>query len=180
MKTYIAILRGINVSGQKLIKMQDLKLHLEKMGFSNIKTYIQTGNVIFGSVEVNAKKVEAGVVKCIKANFGFDVPVIIRTAEEWIEAVNNNPFSKQPEIEVDKLHVVFLEKELEKAYMNMVGKKDFTPDEYLFGKKEIYIYCPNGYAKTKLSNSFFEKILNQKTTTRNWKTVNKILEIAIN
>ena len=180
MNTYIAILRGINVSGQRLIKMQDLKLHLEKFEFFNIKTYIQSGNIIFSSNELNTKKIGADVVKCIKANFGFEAPVIIRKAEEWIEVVNNNPFIKQPEIEVDKLHVVFLEKKLEKIYISKVEKKDFTPDEFLFNKKEIYLYCPNGYAKTKLSNNFFEKVLHQKATTRNWKTVNKILEIAIN
>ncbi len=180
MNTCIAILRGINVSGQRLIKMQDLKLHLGKFEFFNIKTYIQSGNVIFSSNEQNTKKIEADVVKCIKANFGFEVPVIIRKAEEWIEVVNNNPFIKQPEIEVDKLHVVFLEKEPEKVYISKVEEKDFTPDEFLFIKKEIYLYCPNGYARTKLSNNFFEKLLNQKATTRNWKTVNKILEIAIN
>lgn len=180
MNTYIAILRGINVSGQKLIKMQDLKLHLGKFGFFNIKTYIQSGNIIFSSNELNAKKIEADVVKCIKANFGFEVPVIIRKTEEWIEVVSNNPFIKQPEIEIDKLHVVFLEKELDKVYLSKVEKKDFTPDEFLLNKKEIYLYCPHGYAKTKLSNNFFEKVLNQKATTRNWKTVNKILEIAIN
>ena len=168
------------MSGQKLIKMQDLKLHLEKFRFSNIRTYIQSGNVIFSSNELNAKKIEIDMVKCIKANFGFEVPVIIRKAEEWIEVVNINPFIRRPEIEIDKLHVVFLEKELEKVYISKVEKKNFTPDEFLFIKKEIYLYCPNGYAKTKLSNNFFEKVLHQKATTRNWKTVNKILEIAIN
>ena len=178
MKVYIAILRGINVSGQKKIKMQDLHEQLKNLNFYNTRTYIQSGNIIFESEENNSDKIKNSIENCIQDGFGFDIPVIIRTKGEFKEIIDRNPFMKRPQIKLDKLHVTFLSNIPELDKLSDLKNVNFLPDEFVISGKEVYIYCPDGYGKTKLNNTFFEKKLAQNATTRNWKTVNKLLEIT--
>ena len=179
MQTYISILRGINVSGQKKILMVDLKLLLEKMKFENVTTYIQSGNVVFkSSTELTdlelSKKIETEIFKKYK----FEVPVIIRTQQELENVISSNPFLKEKNINIEKLHVTFLSEKPNKGLLESIAHLNFSPDRFFINGKEVYLYIPESYGETKLSNKFFENKLKVTATTRNWKTVNKLGEIA--
>jgi uncharacterized protein (DUF1697 family) len=175
---YIALLRGINVGGQRIIKMTDLKDTLEANGFKNVKTYIQSGNVIFDYEPTDTKKLANQIEMKISQAYGFSVKTITRTQSEFESIINNNPFINEPNIDVDKLHVTFL---LEIPRPNLASILDIKKEEtekFLIVSREIYLYLPHGYGNTKLNNSMFEKKLNTNATTRNWKTVNKLLELS--
>jgi uncharacterized protein (DUF1697 family) len=179
MPTYISILRGINVSGSKLLKMAELKGMLEKLGFEDVVTYIQSGNAIFKTSKKDLpEKISETIAKAIQKKFGFDVPVITTSAGELKKVIDNNPFIKRKGIQPDKLHVTFLGTLPESSLVTVVEKFDFFPDEFMISGREIYIHCPGGYGNTRLSNNFFENKLKVRATTRNWNTVNKLWEMA--
>ena len=179
MQTYISILRGINVGGSKPLKMIDLKAMLEKLGFEDVVTYIQSGNVVFKTpTNEPAEKISETIEKAIQKKFGFDVPVITTSADELKKVIHNNPFIKRKGIQLDKLHVTFLGTLPESSFVTVVAKLDFSPDEFVIRGREIYLHCPDGYGNTRLSNNFFENKLFVKATTRNWNTVNKLWEMA--
>ena len=177
MSRYISILRGINVSGQKAIKMADLKTLYEKLQLENVSTYIQSGNVVFDSpIKPTNKLIENAIEK----RYGFSVPVILRTDKEWIKIIASNPFAKDPNKDVNKMHIVFLVDNPALTSMDKLEKAKHPSEEYALNGREVFLYCPNGYGKTKLSNTFIEKTLKTTATTRNWKTVNKLKDIATN
>lgn len=178
MQTYISILRAINV-GQKKILMTDLKSLYEELKFKEVTTYIQSGNVIFKTDkkipdQALAKKIEQAIAK----KYHFDVPVIIRTVDEMKKTIAANPFLKQRGINLEKLHVTFLAENPEQANVKNIQDLDYKPDKFNIMGKDIYLYCPNGYGITKLSNGFFENKLGVTATTRNWRTVNILAELA--
>ena len=178
MTTFITILRGINVSGQKKIRMDELKTILEKLKFQNIRTYIQSGNIIFKDGENNPGELVKKIENAIFDNYGFQVPVIIRDYEQLLKIKGNNPFLKQKDNDITKLYVTFLAGEPQKEYAEQINTFNDPVDKFIIKGTEIYLFCPGGYGKTKLSNSFFERKLKITATTRNWKTVNKLVEIA--
>lgn len=179
MSTYISMLRGINVSGQKKILMPELKALYEGFGFSKVITYIQSGNVIF-STEHNASTLALSTLieKAILQKYRFNVPVIIRTIDEMQAVINANPFTKEAGQMTEKLYVTFLDDEPALNAFDKINPFDFLPDKFKFYNREIYLDCAAGYGATKLSNSFFENKLKLKATTRNWNTVKKLLELA--
>ena len=179
MQTFISLLRGINVSGQKKIRMADLKSLYENLEFKEVSTYIQSGNVTFKSNEESpdlelAKKIEQAI--CQK--YQFEVPVVVRNANEWKNVISANPFLKEKTIDVEKLYVTFLSKIPGKAALQSIHQFDFSPDRFIIIEKEVFLYIPEGYGETKLSNKFFENKLKVTATTRNWKTINKLFEIV--
>ena len=179
METYISILRGINVGGKNKIKMNDLKELYEELKFKNIITYIQSGNIIFNSNQKAAdqniaKQIEKGISK----KFNLDVAAVIRTINELKNIIKINPFLTMPGIDIEKLHVTFLEKVPGQIELDNTKKHDYTPDKFIIAGREVFLYCPGGYGKSKLSNNFFENKLKVKATTRNWKTVKKLVELA--
>ncbi len=176
MTTYICILRGINVSGKNKILMQDLKALFESMNFKNVKTYIQSGNVVFDAK--SAKNLETIIQKKIKEQYGFDVPIIIRTVDEITSILTQNPYLNQKNIELDKLHITFLSETPTKENLSKINTYNFEPDVFEIIGNEVYLHCPNGYGNTKLSNTFFEYKLKVTATTRNWKTVNEIAKLC--
>jgi uncharacterized protein (DUF1697 family) len=178
MKTFISILRGINVSGQRKIQMTDLKALYEALKFTNVITYIQSGNVIFKSKSASDQKLAKRIEDAIYERYNFNVPVIIRTVEEMEHAISVNPFLKQSKIDIEKLHITFLAEIPEQENVESIRNIDYSPDKFIILDKEVYLYCPNGYGITKLSNNFFEQKLKIKATTRNWRTVNKLFEMA--
>ena len=174
--TYIALLRGINVSGHKKIKMPDLKAMFEALGFTNVRTYIQSGNVVFESN--SAKDLESKISAKIQAQFGFEVSVICRTAKEMEQVIARNPYAGMESFETEKLYVTFLQETPSKEKLEALKAFTFEPEMYTVSGKEIYVYCFNGYGNTKLENSFFEKKLKVAASTRNWRTVNKLIEMS--
>ena len=176
MQTYIALLRGINVSGQKKITMAELKVIFEKLNFENVRTYIQSGNVIFESTKTNetdlATKTNAEILK----HYGFDVPTLVLTSSYIKRVLKNNPWNKDKN--TDQMYFTFLHKIPTEEYIELVSNISHPPEEFVIDKDVIYFYSPNGYGRAKMNNNFFENKLKVKATTRNWKTLNKILEIT--
>lgn len=176
METYIALLRGINVSGHKPVPMQALKALFETMGFEQVRTYIQSGNVVFRAAEKDPAGLAVRLEEKIAAQFGFHVPVLVRRAKEIQQALARNPFLQQAGLVAGMLHVTFLAAEPEGS-----GKLDggnYGTDQYHIVGREVYLYCPQGYGRTKLTNTFLENKLGRQATTRNLKTVQQLLRMA--
>ena len=179
MQVFVSILRGINVSGQKKILMADLKALYEGLKFKDVTTYIQSGNVIFKSDSklsdaALAEKIEAAILK----KYSFTVPVIVRNIHQLENIISGNPFLKEKKIDLEKLHVTFLSEIPGKSALDAIKMQDYSPDQFSVVRQEVFLNTPGGYGETKLSNKFFENKLKVTATTRNWKTVNKLLEIA--
>lgn len=172
---FISLLRGINVSGQKKIKMADLKVLYERLGLANVLTYIQSGNVIFES-DSSAGELIAQLEKAIQEAYGFDVPVQVIASEDLIQIAAANPFL--PADDISKLHLTLLATEPNESLLKNIAIDPKSGDEFKASGKAIYLKCPNGYGRTKLTNTFFESKLKTKATTRNWKTVLKVIELT--
>lgn len=178
MKTYISILRGINVSGHKLIKMDALRNLYENMGFSNVTTYVQSGNVIFRGEDIELKILEKQISQQIEKEFGFQVPVIVLSIEKLQQIIDNNPFAEDKNKDQSFFHVTFLSSRPDKYDTNTIEDKKQNEEEISFSDNAVYLYCPNGYGRTKLTNNFLEAKLKVGATTRNWKTTQELLKIA--
>ncbi len=178
MPTYIAMLRGINVSGHKIVKMEKLRGSFSALGFGDVQTYVQSGNVVFEAKSDSAASVAKKIEEKIKRDFGFSVPVFLTTPERMAETIKRNPFLKSAEIDQSKLHVTFLSADAPKTASEQLQPLAVTPEQFHIIGWEIYLYCPNGYGNTKLSNTTIEKKLSVGATTRNWKTVNALLAMA--
>ena len=178
MAIYISLLRGINVGGHKRIKMDQLRASFEALGFESVKTYIQSGNVVFKSGKTSpaalSKKIEAKILK----DFGFPVSVMTRTADELRNIVASNPFLKQGGIDPEKLHVMFLSEAPAPAALKELTAVTVAPDRCHCSGQEIYFYLPNGVSKSVLWNSPVDRILAVVTTTRNLKTVNSMHQMC--
>ena len=175
---YISILRGINVGGKRKILMADLKKLYEKLDFEEVETYIQSGNVIFNFNKNQAiESITDTIRKAIQEHYGFEVPVIVRTVEEWRYLVENNPFLKEGITDIERLHVTFLVDVPEKELVEKSQTVDSGLDKFHLSGKDVFIFCSAGYSDSKLTNGFFETKLKQTATTRNWKTVMKLHEM---
>ena len=175
MHTYISILRGINVSGQKKIIMTDLVKLYEDLGFTDVKTYIQSGNVVFNSTKkVSNSMLVKQIETKINEIYGFLVPVIIRTVDELSKIIASNPFKNETS---DNLYITFLSNLPNSNHLENLTELNYLLDEFIVIEKEIYLNV-SSYGTTKLSNSFFENKLKVTATTRNWNTVNKLLAIS--
>lgn len=177
MKTYLALLRGINVSGHNMIKMDALKKMLENMGFQNVETYIQSGNVFVDSEEENFASIGFKIKQEISKVFGYDVPAVMVSKEDLERCLINNPYLKQKECDTKKLYVAFISKELSPLALNDLKISNFKPDEAAIDSSRIYIKYEIGAGKTKLDQKYIEKKLNVVATMRNWNTVTKLLEM---
>jgi uncharacterized protein (DUF1697 family) len=174
MTTYISMLRAINVGGQKKIPMDALRGLYNGLGFDHVQTYVQSGNVVFDSAEPEAA-VLAGLIEAqIEQAFGFDVLVIVRDAPYFQHIIAANPFVKAG-ADITKLHVTFLYSTADLGGLSLPAAGD---DQFAPGEQAVYLFCPNGYGKTKLSNDFFERKLKVPATTRNWNTVNALYQLA--
>lgn len=178
MTTYISILRGINVSGQKLIKIDALRKSYENMGFHNVTTYLQSGNVIFTGNEFEINDLEQKISQQIEKDIGFEVPVIVLTIDKLQKVIENNPFLKEPDKDQAFLHVTFLSTKPDHFDRVTIEDKKQNGEEIFFTDIAVYLYCPNGYGRTKLNNNFLEAKIKVGATTRNWKTTNELLKIA--
>ncbi len=176
-KKFIALLRGINVSGQKKIKMTDLKKLFEDVDFTNIQTYIQSGNVIFDSDNPDLKFIKSRIAMKIKSKYGFDVDTIITTNAKLKYVLNHNNFARK-NAEAEKLYVTFLDEKPDYAAVLKLKNTDYKPEDFIIDNDVIYLYLPNGYGKSKLNNNLFETRLKTRATTRNWKTINALYELS--
>jgi uncharacterized protein (DUF1697 family) len=179
MQTLISFLRGINMTGHNSLKMNDLCHLFKDLGFPDAETYIQSGNVIFShhgreSVSVISKRIERAILE----RFNYNIPVMIRTIKEINELLFSNPFLKEDYFDPAKMAVIFLHEKCKISQIQKVADIDYPPDRFKISGSEIFIYCPNGFGRTKIYTNFFEKKMGVTGTGRNWKTITTILDIA--
>lgn len=177
MKTHLALLRGINVSGHNMIKMDALKKALENYGFKNVETYIQSGNVFIDSDEENAASVGFQIKQEIFKVFGHEVPVIVINQSDLEACFANNLFVNGDNVDTKKLYVAFLSKEISSGAMNDLKMSQVKPDEAQIDGNKIFIKYAIGAGKTRFDQKYIEKKLNLVATIRNWNTVTKLLEM---
>lgn len=175
MNIYIALLRGINVGGNHMIKMSELKSMMESIGVSRVKTYIQSGNIIFESVE-GAKDLQQKIEEEIKLEFGFSISVIIRTSEELNRVIKNCPFREDTLTEGEGVHVSFLSKAPSEEKINLLMKSSSDKEELHIQGKDMYLLIRQGVKNSKLFTNLHK--LGIPATVRNWRTVNKLAAMA--
>lgn len=176
---YISILRGINVGGKRKLLMADLKVCYTKLGFKNIVTYIQSGNVIFESDENNDElSLSKNIENAIKDTFAYDVPVIVRTVNDLELIIRENPYIQSETYDIERLHLTFLADNPDEKLKQSIKTMDYEPDGFTIKENNAYVFCSGKYSDSKLNNQFFEKKLKVQATTRNWKTVLKLYELA--
>lgn len=178
MKTFISMLRGINVSGQKMIKMAELKSVLEELPVKNVRTYIQSGNIIFDSSSSKPDQLSKIISDKILDHWKFEVPVITIEKSEFKNAFDQNPFLKRKDCPTDRLYITFLSDEPKSEFIAKIDSSQFLPDEFIVIDKQIYLYVPVSYGNSKLNNNFFESKLKVKATTRNLKTVLELIRMS--
>ncbi len=174
--TYVALLRGINLGARNKVSMSDLRALFESLGAEDVETYVQSGNVVFRSGDDPATLTDA-IQKRISSDLGLSVSVLVRTRQELAKAFAANPFANDNR-EPTNLHVTFLAAKPEPGRVRKLDAKRAEPDEFRVVGQEIYLHCPNGYGRSKLTNAYFEKQLGVAATTRNWKTVTKLAELV--
>ena len=178
MPVYIAMLRGINVSGQNIIRMEDLRRICTKLGFRNVETYGQSGNAVFLAKGMPPSTLANHTTAALRDDLGLSVPVLIKTVDEIGDVVAGTPFPRETGIDVTKLHVTFLSAPVPARALKNLEALPKQSDQFRVGRREIYLYCPDGYGRTKLSNAALEKALSVVGTTRNWRTVTALLDKA--
>ena len=175
MQTFIALLRGINVGGHKKVPMVQLRELLSNSGLLNVKTYIQSGNVIFQSTNEDSKELEKTIQNSILDHFGFKVPVLMRTRTELSTIFNNCPFSDEKKSES---YFVMLSDVPDEMLVNEASQKTYPDDDYVILNDCIYLFCAKGYGRAKFNLNYFEKKLNIHATARNYKTMVKLLALS--
>ena len=177
MNVHVALLRGINVGGKNMLPMKDLAAMFTNAGCASVSTYIQSGNVVFEASPALSRRVPALIEKVIADRFGYQVPVVTRSGAELGKIVRGNPFLEAG-ADIGTLHVAFLADSPAQAKIKALDPNRSPPDEFAVRGREIYLQCPNGYGRTKLTNGYFDSKLATTSTVRNWRTVVKLLELA--
>jgi uncharacterized protein (DUF1697 family) len=178
MTIYVGLLRGINVAGKKIVRMENLRASFEALGFGQVRTYVQSGNVVFEASKTSTTGLSKKIGEKILSDYGFSVPLILRTSGEMTKVASDNPFLKEKKVDRSKLHVTFLSEPPAVTALKKLNALAPLPDRFHVEGREVYLCCPNGYGRTKLSNAAFERLLSVEATTRNWKTVNTLVGMS--
>jgi uncharacterized protein (DUF1697 family) len=176
MKTYIALFRGINVGGKNTLLMKELKILLENYDFQNVRTYIQSGNVVFQSRENNKQKISDKMSAAINKNYGFKPQVLVLNREELEEVIRSNPFNKG-ESGQKTLHAGFLESVPPDPDLPGLEKLKSGNEQFKLKNNIFYLYAPDGVGRSKLA-ARAEHLLGVRMTDRNWRTICKIMAIV--
>ncbi len=175
---YIALLRGINVNGQKLIKMAELKTIFEQIGYNYVITYIQSGNVLFTSNEKSTIVLQETIKTAILDRFGFDVDIQVLESETLNKIKENHPFLKGNDEQIKAIYYTLLAEKPKMELVNELGQLEQTTEFFKITDEAIYCFYPNGYGNSKWNNVFFEKKLKVSCTTRNFNTMQKLVELS--
>jgi uncharacterized protein (DUF1697 family) len=176
--TYISLLKGINVGGHNKIKMDALRQMYLKLGYTDVQSYIQSGNLIFRTNETDKQLIEQRITNGIAHDFGLNIAVLVLTETELEATLKNNPFSADSSDNPNYMYLTFLSEVPDQTLMDTIVPESYLPDKFCHWNKVIYVYCPGGYGNTKLTNAFFEKKLKLTATCRNLKTSEKLLAMA--
>lgn len=178
MNSFICLLRGINVGGAHKIKMADLRILLSSSGFQDITTYIQSGNILFRTELNSAHEIEDRVKTMLLEHYGYDINVIVLSIEELDFIISNNPFLNKEDNFSKLLVTTFKSAPNQSGIDDILKFVETTDDNLTFEKRFMYLHCPNGYGKTKLTSNLLDRKLGTSGTTRNWKTILKIKELS--
>ena len=171
---YIALLRGINVSGKNKLPMADLQALCAALGWQQVQTYIQSGNVYFEADEADVDVLAKALAQAIQEKFGYKVPVLVRPRPYFQQLAEAHPaLDEQPDPK--HLHVTLLAEAPTATAAASLEEQDWSPDRIWIKEKAAFLHCPNGYGRTKLTNGFLEKKLGVTATTRNWRTLQKLV-----
>ncbi|MEM9555111.1 MAG: DUF1697 domain-containing protein [Acidobacteriota bacterium] len=177
----IALLRGINVGGKNKLPMAELREIFAGVGCRDVVTYIQSGNVVYSVYDELAPRVAEAVSVAITARFGYEIPVVTRDAEELAVVVDGSPYVRDDLTDEQRkkaLHVAFLADEPPTDRIAALDPRRSPGDEFTVRGRTIYLFCPNGLARTKLTNAYFDSVLGTISTMRNWRTTLKLLELS--
>lgn len=174
---FVALLRGINVGGKNKLPMRELVAVFESVGCDQVRTYIQSGNVVYRAGSHLSKAVPAAVTRAIEQDYGYAVPVVTRTAAELAATVAENPFLSDG-ADPKSLHVAFLADKPSAAQVRLLDPERSPGDKFVVSGREVYLQCPNGLARTKLTNAWLDKSLGTVSTVRNWRTVGTLSDWA--
>lgn len=172
----VALLRGVNVGGKNKLPMKDIAAMFRKAGCDHVRTYIQSGNVLFRADPALAENIPSLISASILSGFGYRISVVTRTVSELQEVVNANPFADAG-VQADKLHVLFLASVPDRAHVEALDSNRSPGDEFAVLGREVFLHCPNGIARSKLTNNYFDSSLSTTSTARNWRTVRKLLDL---
>ena len=174
---YAALLRGINVGGNKKIAMAQLRELLDDLGHADVATILQSGNAVFTSPSQDPQALGAAIAGGIEDRFRMSVSVVIRTGEQLVTALRSSPLPGEPE-NPSRFFVAFLSAAPAAAAIEAIGAQSFDPDKIWVSGQEAYLWCPAGAAETMLTNAFIEKRLGVTATSRNWNTVTKLVGLT--
>jgi len=172
MPTYVALLRGVNVGGNTL-KMDRLRAVCAELGLKNVRTYVQSGNMVFAA-QKSASHWARVLERSLVGESRLTVSVMVRSAADMARVVAGNPFVDEKGIDHARLAVTFLDRVPAKSALHALAALPSVPDRFVHAGAEIYLHCPGGFAATKLTNNAFEKLLSVRATSRNWNTVNRL------
>jgi uncharacterized protein (DUF1697 family) len=178
MGIFIALLRGINVSGHNMINMNALKTCFQELDYQNVKTYIQSGNIVFQSLMEDTYMIAERIKQKIEKEFGFSVPVLVIPIDYLEKVIYQNPLLNDSIKDPAFFHVTFLYSDQYLPTFDQIESRKKENEAIILQHDVIYLYCQDGYGQTKLTNSLIESKLKVGTTTRNWKTVNELYKIA--
>ena len=177
MAAHIALLRGINLAGKNRLPMKDLSALFADAGCTHVRTYVQSGNVVFHAGPELARRIPGLIEKAILDRSGLRVPVVTRTAAELGKVAKANPYLAR-EKDTTTLHVAFLAAKPTAAQIKSLDPNRSAPDEFTVRGREVYLRLPNGAGRTKLSNAYLDSRLGTTSTLRNWRTVLKLVEMT--
>lgn len=178
MKAYIALLRGINVGGQKKMPMKELREMMVNAEFKDIHTYIQSGNIIFKSDLDSNKKLESLIQTSIKTTFGFVVPVIVKSVFEIKDILDKNPYDNKDDLAENRVYFVLLQNTPNQELVKALKDLYYPNEKFSISNECVYLCCKTGYGKARLNNNLIELKLGVRATARNYRTMNKLLELA--
>ncbi len=171
MTTFVALLRGINVSGQKSIRMVDLRNSFTALGFANVRSYLQSGNLVFDASRAEPRKLASAIKARIADDFGHEVEVFVLTAKQLDLVASSNPLPPRRGADEKIFHGTFLFQPVSKAFFQKLKLPVQAGEQAVLIGQVVLLHCPHGYGRTKLNNVFFEKALKLSATTRNWRTI---------
>ncbi|WP_299225775.1 DUF1697 domain-containing protein [uncultured Psychroserpens sp.] len=174
MNIFIVLLRGINVGGHKKVPMAELRELLIRTGFEGVRTYIQSGNIILRSSE-SKRNIEVKIQEAIKARFGFEVSAIAKTKNELLKVFDACPFSKEKKA---SSYFVLFDKTPNRKLVDEVLKVTYEDEEFKIIKDCLYFYSSAGYGRTKFNMNTIEKKLEVSATSRNYKTMAKLIAMS--
>ncbi len=177
MPRYVALLRSVNVAGHGRIAMSELRSSFERLGYTDVTTYIQTGNVVFHAAPKSEKAVVAAIEGQLAADFGDAPAVLLRTVPDFLRIGRSSPFANKG-ADAARHHVTFLDAKPSPAALDAFDPPPSRRDELVVDGREVYVSTPDGYAETKYSGAFIERRLGVVSTTRNWNTVSKLCALV--